>query len=187
MPNPKPPPLPPPVRGADSCKRLLRGAHERLGVLLYHVVFRGSVAMALLVGLLFTIYQFHDLGRDTTAISNTAFGVLAILSSLAFSCARSQHSDEAARERFTYSGERFLHGAVSLLVASLLKYAVLAVKSTPKIAVYPLIPATVEAVLGLVAAVMFFWAVMAAHTGLKVMSDLLRRRITKFPDWDDIA
>ncbi len=35
--------------------------------------------------------------------------------------------------------------------------------------------------------ILFFWAVLQAHTGLRVLNDLLWDRTTRYRDWDDLA
>jgi len=149
--------------------------------------FRISCALVFFVGLFFTLFQLTNLSKDTTGISNTAFGILAIMAALSFSCAQSLKPESEVRERFTYAAERFFHGAILVLEASVLKYGVLAVKAARLFETLPFVRALAEIALGVAAGILFLWAVCVGHTGLRIVSVLLQERLPRFLDWDDLV
>jgi hypothetical protein len=141
-----------------------------------------TVLMVLIVGFLFTLVILRDVRQDTTPITNAAFAALASLAALSFGCARAV--EETARDRFAYAGERALHSALMVLMASILKYAVIAVRDWPKTAA--LMNVALENVMGFVAGLLFFQATFSAHTAIKILHDTLFARTARHPDWDDI-
>jgi len=160
---------------------------DRTGALFYNWGFRASVLFLLFVGIYYTIVLFRDYSKDTTAVSNVAFGVLATLAALSFSCSRSLEPEDKDKDRFAYVGERCLHASVLVLSASVLKYALLSLKSETWVAAHPVLTAVLHVALGEATGILFLWALLSAHTGLKVLSDLLRTRIARYPDWDQIV
>ena len=46
---------------------------------------------------------------------------------------------------------------------------------------------TFRGILGFLVGVLFFSAATIAHTGLRIMNQLLWSRATRYPDWDDIV
>ena len=85
-----------------------------------------------------------------------------------------------------FAGERFLHGALLVLVASLLKYFVYALVKLPFIAKLSYAETSILFTVGLLAAIIFSNGILFAHTGLRVLNDLLLLRFTRHKDWDDI-
>jgi len=148
----------------------------------YFMFAKLTVLMVLVVGYTFTLVILRDLQQDTTPITNAAFVALATLAGLSFGCARAV--EESARDRFAYAGERFLHSAVMVLMASLLKYAVIAVRGWSKSPL--LLNLVLETFVGLLASLLLFQATYSGHTAVKVLHEKLLERIARYPDWDDI-
>ena len=94
------------------------------------VVIKGSAVLVFLVGIVFLTVVLQNYRSDTTRITNTAFGITAVLASLCFSCACAIGDKDKDRDRFAYAGERFMHGSIFLIIASILKYALLTVQAT---------------------------------------------------------
>jgi hypothetical protein len=67
-----------------------------------------------------------NLTTDTTNITNAAFALTASLSALSFTACRAIIEPPDHQDRLRYAGERLLHGAILMLVASVIKYAVFA-------------------------------------------------------------
>jgi hypothetical protein len=102
---------------ASRRQRVLRriaGGYARSYWLL---VYRLPTVAAELVGVGFTIVVLRNYAKDTTAISNAGFAIVAALASLSFGCARAV-TEEQSRERFLFGGECLFEGAVLLIVAS---------------------------------------------------------------------
>ena len=151
----------------------------------YFLFTRVSVLLVFIVGFYWTYVVFANLKEDTTTITNVAFGAVATLAALAFSCARAIKDSDQASDRFAYAGERFLHGAILLMSASLLKYAYLRAESSRVLDPAGLPWMLLTTALGLVVGVLFFWALSSAHGGLIVLNKLLWARLNRYPDWDD--
>jgi hypothetical protein len=151
----------------------------------YFLFTRISVLLVFFVGLYWTYVVFASLKEDTTTITNAAFAVAATLAALSFSCARAVTDSVEASDRFTYAGERFLHGAVMLLCASLLKYAYLRAESSGLLDSRILSWTVLTEIIGIMVGVLFFWALSSAHGGLIVLNKLLWTRFNRYPDWDD--
>lgn len=137
-----------------------------------------------LVGFYYSYWVFARLNEDTTTITNLAFGIAATLSALSFSCSRAIEGPPAAKDRFAYAGERFLHSAQLVLTASVLKYASILlglheVESSPISAVL-----VGHKLAGIMVGVLFFYAYASAHGGMIVLNRLLWQRLNRYADWD---
>jgi len=110
---------------------------------------------------------------------------------LVFSCSRAIDGPPEHKDRFAFAGERFLHAALLLLTASVLKYVMLQVDAqsaaSPVAGGSLLSPfAVFRFFLGSLVGVLFLFALNAAHTGLRISNQLLWARISRQKDWDDI-
>ncbi|MFX0200083.1 MAG: hypothetical protein ACFFCW_28510 [Candidatus Hodarchaeota archaeon] len=153
----------------------------------YLMYIRGSPLLLLAVGLYFTITLFQNFSKDTTAITNVAFAFVASLAALSFSCARAIDKPLEHKDRFTYAGERYFHAAILFLMASVIKYALLSLLSNEWVSGHEWLVRGLRFWIGTFVGVLFFWALMSAHTALKVINDLLWSRFSRHPDWDDIV
>jgi hypothetical protein len=104
---------------------------------------------------------------------------------LSFSFARA--AEEELRDRITFAGERILHGAILVLVVSIIKYFIYLLYRIPEFAASSWAAPVVTYSVGMLIAIVFLNGVLFAHTGLRVLNDLLLQRFTRHPDWDDIA
>ncbi len=147
----------------------------------------GAVVAVLLVGLYYTVAVLMKLTQDTTSITNSAFAIFATLAALSFSWSRAAGSSPDVKDRITHAGERFLHSAVSVLTASLLKYAALSAGIAGK----DLSPLTASGVsgflVGLAVVGLFLDALLFGHTGLVVLNRLLWGRAYQYPEYDSFA
>ena len=141
--------------------------------------------LLLLVGLYYVLRILNNLREDTTTITNVAFGVLATLSALSFSCARTIQGPEEDKDGFTFAGERFLHAGIMMLVASFLKYAALSAVNEETTAAG--IGEFAVRVVGFLVALLFLYALTSGHSGYLVVNRLLWKRLPRHPKWDDIA
>lgn len=153
---------------------------------LYFLFTRISGVLVLMFGLYWTFVVFLRVDEDTTVISNTAFAISATLAALCFSCARSITDSDEASDRFAYAGERFMHSAVMLLSASILKYAYLSAELSGLADPSGLAWTVLTRIMGIIAGVLFLWAISSAHGGFLVINKLLWGRFNRYPDWDDI-
>jgi hypothetical protein len=106
------------------------------------------------------------------------------LAALSFSFARVVES-ENLRNRVMFAGERLLHGGILVLVASLMKYVMLGLVLLPLVADTPLVHGAIHLTIGMLACLIFSNGVLFAHTGLRVLNDILLLRMTREKDWDD--
>ncbi len=149
---------------------------------------RGPVLLFYLFGLYYTWRVLADFNEDTTIITNVAFGMAAAFSGLCFGWASSLKDSSEDKKRVGYCGERFLHAALLLVLASIIKYAVVAMGP----ATYNDI-ATLSDIgwrhcstilFGVLVALLFFWALTFAHTGVIFVNRILWKRINVYSDWD---
>lgn len=146
-------------------------------------VTKGVPVLLWLIGLYYTFRVFMDMLKDTTPITNTAFGILVALGALSFSAARAVEPSDPDRDRFAYAGERFFHAAILLLSASLLKYVTLSLGlvTTPAAD----LPSRVtNVVAGSTILVLFASAMNFTHTGFMVLTKILWARVGRYRDWD---
>ena len=147
-------------------------------------IYKAPVAIAGLFGILYAtqlVVRFND---DTSAITNGAFAVMATLAALSFSFARA--AEEELRDRITFAGERLLHGAILVLIVSIIKHFIYIIYQTQELQETNWAVPLLQYFVGPILFVVFFNGVLFAHTGLKVLNDLLLMRFTRQRDWDDI-
>jgi len=150
-------------------------------------IIKGSLVLIFLVGVSFVILVLQRYKSDTTHITNTAFGITAVLASLSFSCSRALDAGDKDRDRFAYAGERFMHASILLITASVLKYALLTLQSTAFGQTHPTLTAILVLPVGVSAGGLFLQALINSHTGLKVCGDLLWPRLSRYDDHDRIV
>ena len=85
-----------------------------------------------------------------------------------------------------FAGERLLHGAVLVVVASILKYFLFLIYSIPGFESLTWLAFAISLTVGVVTGLFFANGIMFAHTGLRVLNDLLLMRFTRYKDWDDL-
>jgi hypothetical protein len=154
----------------------------------FQFIFRRFIVLLVgAIGYYYNFVLFTDLTKDTTSITNTAFVIMASISSLSFSCARAIEGPPAHKDRFAYVGERFFHSSVMVLCASIIKYAFISLKSgnLPIWAGYFIKP--IDVILGGIVAFIFFWSITSIHGGLIVLNKLLWSRLTRYPEWDEFC
>ena len=147
-------------------------------------MYRGTPALGLAVAIYYNAVLFQNYKADTTAITNIAFLSIASLAALAFACAQALPNKDKARDRVTYAGERLFHASILLLLASMLKYAVLSLQKPD----LPLLESAMKFVLSMpfqfAVPFLFLWAILNTYTGLRVLSEVLWWRTGRHDDWD---
>ncbi len=131
----------------------------------------------------FTVYNYRE---DTTYVTTACFAVILSLAAISFSFARVIESDKL-KDRIMFAGERLLHGAISILTASILKYFLFLILKFPPFASSGKVGLVLTFTIGLFAGLIFTNGILYAHTGLRVLNDLLLLRFTRHEDWDDIV
>jgi len=148
-------------------------------------VIKAPPVILFFVGCFYSFYIFGNLEKDTTKISNIAFGIVAVLTGLSLRMASTlSKSDE--KDRFMYSGERFFHSTLLLLSASIIKYMILTINDVELLKEYYILKKTLTFPLDVLVPLLFFFAVHSAHTGMKITNDLLWRRMGRVKDWDNL-
>lgn len=152
--------------------------------LIIRIVYKTPVLLIGLIGFIYAIILVMRFNQDTSIITNSAFAIMATLSALSFSFARA--AEEELRDRITFAGERFLHGAIIVLTVSIAKYIIYLAFQSPTIhsAYWKNL---LSFPVGIVLAVVFANGILFAHTGLRVLNDLLLMRYTRYSDWDDLV
>ncbi len=149
-------------------------------------VYKAPVVLVAMLGYLYAMSLVFNYREDTTNITNAGFAIMATLAALSFSFARVVESDEL-KDRIMFAGERFLHGAILVLVASILKYFIFILLKLPSFSNSANLEVGLSFTVGMLAALIFCNGVLFAHTGLRVLNDLLLMRFTRHEDWDDLV
>jgi predicted membrane channel-forming protein YqfA (hemolysin III family) len=150
-------------------------------------IIKGSLYLIFITGILFVVLLLQNYKNDTTHITNAAFAITASLASLCFSCSRALSAEDKDRDRFTYSGERFMHASILLITASILKYALLALQSTQFGQSHTTTIQVLTFPLGICVGALFMHALVNAHTGFKICGELLWPRLYRYDDHDKIV
>jgi hypothetical protein len=148
-------------------------------------VYKAPVALVGILGAMYAVSMVFNYRENTTNITNAGFAIMATLAALSFSFARVVESDEL-KDRIMFAGERLLHGAILVLVVSILKYFMFMLLKLPSLSSSATLELVLSFTVGLLAAVIFSNGVLFAHTGLRVLNDLLLLRFTRHKDWDDL-
>lgn len=154
--------------------------------LVVNLFLRFPELLALLVVTYYSVEILADFNRDTISISNTAVVICGSLTALAFGFARVLNEKDEARDRIVYAGERFFHATILLLLASLTKYGIQQAFLLVQPASLMIFSESVKLFFNVIAFVLFLWASLAAHTGIKVLNKILIHRTTRKEDWDDV-
>ena len=134
---------------------------------------RFLLAVAAAVCVNFALRVLADYDQDTTAVSNGAFALTATLAGLSFAYAQVLPEKSVTRRRFVEAGARCFQGAVMLLLASLTKYALLSLNAAAFILERPWLRPGLAATLGLLTALCFCAALVAAFRGFKTIVETL--------------
>ena len=154
---------------------------------IYFVYTQMSPIIVYFIGLYYTLHLLTNMSKDTTPITNTAFAIVATLSALSFTFARAlKGSDKESDDICVFAGERFLHACLMLITASIIKYFFLSVKNFALISRYVQLIVALQFIIGLLATLLFYFALHSAHTGLSVLNKLLWSRFGRRPEWNKL-
>lgn len=150
------------------------------------IVGRLLVGLLFLVGIWLSARVFVGWSEDSTRYTNSLFGIAAVLGALSFSWARCIQ-EEKEKDRLTYAGERFFHAAVLLIMASVLKYATKEAISEDAVERLGWFPAFLFLSITPFVGLLFFYAVVAAHSGLVVLNRMMWERHWRRPEAEQWA
>ena len=146
-------------------------------------VYKAPLVLVAFFGCGYAVHMALKFREDSTNVTNAGFAIMATLAALSFSFARVIES-ENLKDRVMFAGERLLHGSIFVLVASVMKYFLLLLLKIPGIVGWAEV--ALSSTLGVGTGLIFSTGVLFAHTGLRVLNDLLVMRFTRHKDWDDI-
>lgn len=144
------------------------------------------VILTFFVSICFITIIASKLTEDTTSTFNIAFGACAALSGLCFRMSSSIEAELEHKRRMAYSGERFLHAALTLAICSILKYAALELNSFEWMQGIEWVRLSVEITFHSLSLPLFIWAVLDAYGGINIANDILWERLYNEEDWDSI-
>lgn len=147
---------------------------------LQYVLRYAPVVIVGIIGTLYSALLFSDFATDTSAITNVAFGAAAALSAICFSAVPTV-DEESDRRDFHRSADMFLHAALLVLVAGLIKYAYQDIAAIRWLIERPTLSKTLEWSSRLFVPGFFLNAVLSAHDGLVHLNRVLWRRWDKWP------
>lgn len=146
-----------------------------------------SVVIVWFVGLYFVISLLTDYDKDTTSITNGAFALIATLAALTFSYARTIDKDDHAKDRLIFVGERFFHSCILFLTASILKYGYLSLIKTGIYLSHSCPKFYLSFIIGTTVSLLFFFGFNSAHTGFRILNNLLWSKMARHKDWDKLT
>ena len=151
--------------------------------ILFNFLYRGPEFVVLGVFVYFSYYVLVDLKRDTLLLTNAVFAICATLSSISFSFSRAITEDRTLSDRINFAGERFLHCALFLIIASVIKWAAQTLLSTELVET-PLLYTIVRWILILFMTQLFFQTAIFLHAAIKTLNPILLDRMNRVKDWD---
>jgi hypothetical protein len=173
-----------------TASRVLRKIQDINIRFAYKYFSRGPVFFFFFIGLYYALRVFDDFAKDTTTITNVAFGITVAFSSLSFRWSSTIEDSEEDKKQIAYCGERFLHASLLLILASVIKYAVIAIgpATINKIPQFSQIPwrQCITVVFGNSVSFLFLYALFFTHTGVKILNQILWKRVSKYSDWDSL-
>jgi L-cystine uptake protein TcyP (sodium:dicarboxylate symporter family) len=159
-------------------KKIIKKTWSKISDFNFFVVSKLTMVIILFIGLFYTIHLFCNTSKDTTPITNVAFGIVASLAALSFSCSRAISDSNEDKELFQFAGEKFFHAGIMLITASIIKYAILAINEYAKLR-------WLVKILGYTIPLLFICALIAAHGGFIINNKLLWKRFKRHWDWDN--
>lgn len=148
-------------------------------------VYKAPVVLAMLFTGIYGLILFIDVTNDSTTLINAAFAVMLGISAICFSIAVAEE-DKRISDRLLFAGERLLHGAILVIVTSLIKYLLFKVNYVIDIASANEFVICIFWSVNIIACVVFLNGLIFAYTGIRILNDLLILRMTRHKDWDDI-
>src|SRR5438067_11110161 len=125
-------------------------------------LFKMPIAVIGLLGGVYAILLIVRFKEDTTSITNGTFAIMATLAALSFSFARVVET-EAVRDRLMFAGGRLLHGALLVLVASIIKYFILLLYKIPTFTEVLLLQIVTSCAFSFFGAVLLACGVISVH------------------------
>ncbi len=109
--------------------------------------------------------------------------IVGSLAGLAFGYAGALGADETDRDQVLFAGERFCHGTIFLIVAVVLKYSALYLQKQQPLG--PYLSGLTGHAYQTVAGWTFVIAYVVSAFGLSHLSQVLARRYSRRPDWNE--
>ena len=147
------------------------------------IFYRASTAIAGFVAVLYGLYLLLSFGGSSSASQIAPFAVMISLTSVTFSFARAV-DDAALRDRITFVGERFLHGAALILVSTFLLLLTHAFHELFKIKDGAPIASIIHYCVDIPAMLLYFGGAVFFIKAFDNLSNILMERIGRYPDWD---
>lgn len=151
---------------------------------LINFVYKAPVVVAMFSTGIYGLQLFIDVKHDSTTLFNAVFAVMLGLSAMCFSFAGAKEA-KGISDRLVFAGERLLHGAILVIVTSLIKYLLFKASNVIDIDSANLFTKGIFWFVTIIACVVFSNGLLFAHTGIRILNDLLILRMTRHKDWDD--
>ena len=151
-----------------------------------YFIFYLPIVVAFFIGIFYALIVLYNINEDTTHISNAAFGILAVFSGLCFGLARNLNEYDSARDRILYAGEKFFIAAMYMIIASIIKYATIKLLLVDVDNFLSIILDIISRITKLIYILLFYMALLDAHTALTILNKELRKRYYRYDDWDKL-
>jgi len=157
----------------------LRRPLKRILLSVGQVIFFVGLLATVVVAAVYVFHLARNFRSDTTSVTNAAFLITGTLSALCFAWVQALLPDDRDRRRVLFAGERLLHSAIFLIIASILKYAARTVSTYRIPDIAQGIVRAVGDVFGLLAALLFLASVGGAFAGVLVLYRVLWPRASE--------
>jgi hypothetical protein len=147
-------------------------------------VFKAPVILAIFCAGPLGVLLFIDIENDSNSLFNAVFSVMLGLSAMCFSFSGAQ-KDIYIADRLLFAGERLLHGAILVIVTSLVKYLAFKANNFIDIASANILVKGVFWSMIVIGGTVFANGLLFAHTGIRILNDLLILRMVRHEDWDE--
>ncbi len=150
----------------------------------YKPMFNLALSITLFAVYAWAILNYIILEYDSGAIFNGAFAVLLGLAAICFTFS-DKIKEESLSDRLLFAAERLVHGAVLVMIASVLRYVIVWMLGDKTLETAPWwinTPVIVGLVIGAFA---FSNGIIFAQKGIRILCDLLNDRMFRYKDWDN--
>ena len=152
--------------------------------LIVNIAYKAPVVIAMFFVGLYGMYTYIDYNENSIHLTNAAFAVTASLAALSFTYAGTKAA-KSISDRLIFAGEKLLHGAILLIVTSVIKYMLFQINSAFNIETVHIAFKLIFGLVSILGAVIFINGLLFSHTGLRILNDVLILRMTRHKDWDD--
>jgi len=147
-------------------------------VIVYNTLWNLPIYFLYILSIGYSLNILRIQNEDALKLLNYSFAAIAILSGLCFAWSACLGNEDIKKDRITYSGERFLHSSILILIAILLKYLGVKYNETFFLGKWIIFLYKIMIIYSIFMALLFF------HAGLHTISKYLWISRFRHKDWN---